>query len=219
MPPHPFLLDNVCVAILLPKQEYDSAELRLILKHELCHYCRDDLLCKLLWIGCRTIHWFNPFLPYLMQQMEQDCELACDEAVMRNETPESANLYCKSILHTAIRRAAGKNKNGMLATGFSGSKEMLRSRLQEILSGTRKRCCPAVAAVALILTILTGSILAYVTYDRIPSFEPNSPFISTAVAPVPFPETQTVPKTTVPPSDTPPLPEYTVPAPPPTPLP
>ena len=187
--------------ILLPEQEYDSEELRLILKHELCHYCRDDLLCKLLWIGCRTVHWFNPFLPLLMQQMEQDCELACDEAVMENEPSDSANIYCKAILHTAMRRTAGKRTDTVLATGFSCSKEILRSRLQAILSGVRKRCCPAVAAVALILTLLTGSLLAYEVFDTMPSLAPHNTFTSAAAAPVPDPENPAEPQTTLPPPE------------------
>ncbi len=162
----PMLTGILHPCILLPEQDYDDAELRLILKHELCHLRRGDLLCKLLWLGCRSIHWFNPLMPMLMRQMEQDCELACDEAVMENETADSANIYCKSILHTAKQRATRRNTEPLLATGFSGSKEMLRSRLQAILSGEKKSRCLVIAAAALMLTAMTGSILAYAASDR-----------------------------------------------------
>ena len=201
----PMLSGILHPCILLPEQDYDNAELRLILKHELCHLRRGDLFCKLLWICCRVIHWFNPLIPLLTRQMEQDCELACDEAVMQNETAESANIYCKSILRTAKRRAAGKSADALLATGFSGSKEMLRSRLQAILSGGKKQRYLMIAAAALILTAMTGSILAYAASDRVSPDssvpEQSGTFVTSMTAYPVFPaETHTMPQT-VPPSD------------------
>lgn len=169
----PMLTGILHPCILLPEQDYDPSELRLILKHELCHYRRGDLFCKLLWIGCRVMHWFNPLMPLLMQQMEQDCEFACDEAVMQNETNESANIYCKSILHAAMCRS-GVHSDLTAATSFSGSKEMLKVRLQAILAGSKKRRFLTVAAVVLILTAMTGSILAYAASDGTP-YSPDMP--------------------------------------------
>ena len=193
----PMLTGILHPCILLPEQEFDPAELRLILKHELCHYRRGDLFCKLLWIGCRVIHWFNPLMPLLMQQTEQDCELACDEAVMQNETAESANIYCRSILHAAMRRS-GLHSDLTVATSFSGSKEMLKARLQAILSGGRKRRFLFIAAAAVILTAMTGSILAYAATDAAPAApdmpEQTGTFVSSAPAPAWKAETYTVPQ-------------------------
>ena len=169
----PMLTGLLNPCILLPEQNFDPAELRLILKHEICHYRRGDLFCKLLWICCRVIHWFNPLLPILMRQMERDCELACDEAVMKNESTDSAHIYCNSIMHTAMRRAAG-NSGTMLATGFACSREMLRNRMQAILSGEKKQRCMAVAAAAVILTAMTGSILAYAADESHPRQYPEN---------------------------------------------
>ena len=62
---------------------------------------------------------YLPMNELLMRQIEQDCELACDEAVMKHETADAANIYCNSILHTAMRRSAAYSGT-MLATGLSG---------------------------------------------------------------------------------------------------
>ena len=161
----PMLTGLLNPCILLPEQDYEAPELRLVLKHELCHLRRGDLLCKLLWIGCRAVHWFNPLIPVLIRQMERDCELACDEAVMKGENADAANTYCKSILHTAMRRSAAAHSDMLVATSFSGSKEMLKARMQEILSGGKKRRFLLTAAAVLLLTGMTGSFLAYAAMD------------------------------------------------------
>lgn len=198
----PMLTGLLHPCILLPEHAYEPAELRLMLKHELCHDRRGDLWCKLLWVCCRTIHWFNPLLILLMRQIEQDCELACDDAVMKHETADAANIYCNSILHTAMRRSAAYSGT-MLATGLSGSREMLMTRFRSILSGGKKRLFPTISAAALVLTAMTGSILAYKTINRTNAphaevFPETEIYTTMSYAPAASPETYTVPNVTLP---------------------
>ncbi len=202
----PMLTGLLHPCILLPEHAVQDDALRLILKHELCHFRRGDLFCKLIWIGCRAIHWFNPLMPLLMRQMEQDCELACDEAVMEHETAEDAQIYCKSILHTAMRRARQAHSGQLLATTFSGSREMLKARMHAILSRRRKQRFLWLALALLAMTAMTGSILAYAAEDVMRSAPPEpasteiSAVYTTAVAPDAFPETYTMPQTAPPPA-------------------
>ena len=146
-------------AIYLPAQKYDNDELRLILKHELTHLMHGDLWCKLLWMGARTVHWFNPLMPMLMRRMEQDCEFACDESVMRGESHETAAVYCSSILNTAMHHCAGRVQAPILATNFSGSRDMLKARMNAIFSRGGKRNFWLLTAAVGIVTLLTGSLL------------------------------------------------------------
>ena len=48
---------------------------------------RKDLLFQTLLAFCRCLHWFNPLLPLIQRMMERDCELACDEMVLRSASP------------------------------------------------------------------------------------------------------------------------------------
>lgn len=147
--------------ILLPNEDYSSEELRLIFKHELTHYLRGDLWCKLLWMCCTALHWFNPLMLKFVQQMEQDCEMACDETVLRGESEETAAAYCNTILDTAMRRCRARRQNTLLATNFSSSKENLRSRIYSILFRRNKRRFMGMVVMAAMLTLLTGSLFVY----------------------------------------------------------
>lgn len=147
--------------ILLPNEDYTSEELRLIFRHELTHYLRGDLWCKLLWMCASVLHWFNPLMPKFIRQMEQDCEMACDETVLRGESEETAAAYCNTILDTAMRRCRARRQNTLLATNFSSSKENLRSRIYSILFRRNKRRFMGIAVMAAMLTLLTGSLFAY----------------------------------------------------------
>lgn len=147
--------------ILLPNEDCTSEELRLIFKHELTHYLRGDLWCKLLWMCAAALHWFNPLMPKFIRQMEQDCEMACDETVLRGESEETAAAYCNTILDAAMYRCRARRQNTLLATNFSSSKENLRSRIHSILFRRGKRRFPGVTVTAALLTLLTGSLVAY----------------------------------------------------------
>lgn len=157
----PMMTGLVHPRILLPDTAFSNEELRLIFKHELTHYLRGDLLCKLLWMCCMVLHWFNPLLPKFLRQMEQDCEMACDEEVLHGESEETAAAYCNTILDTAMRRCRAKSQNIILATNFSGSKENLRSRIHAILFRHKRRRFLTVLLSTALLTLLTGSLIAY----------------------------------------------------------
>lgn len=163
----PMMTGLVHPYILLPETAYSMEELRLIFKHEMTHYLRGDLWCKLLWMCCRIIHWFNPLMAKFVQKMEQDCEMACDETVLHGESEETAAAYCNTILDTAMQRCRAKAQNMLLATNFSGSKENLRSRIHAILFRHKKRRFLAVVFAAALLTLLTGSLVAYAESNRV----------------------------------------------------
>ena len=146
--------------ILMPEHKYEPEELRLILKHELLHYMHGDLWCKLLWMGCRAMHWFNPLMGLFMRRMEHDCELACDEDVMRGESPEAAGIYCNSILETALHQVRTGKNTPVLATNYAGSKDMLKERMDSVLSRRTKRRYIAVVLLTAAGVVLTGQIFS-----------------------------------------------------------
>lgn len=156
----PMMTGLIHPIILMPERKYDSDELRLILKHELLHHMHKDLWCKLLWMCCKVLHWFNPLMGTLMRRMEQDCELACDEAVMRGESPEAAGIYCNSILETALHQVRTGKHTPVLATNYSGSKEMLKDRMDSVLTRRRKRRYCIVLLLTALGVVLTGQIFS-----------------------------------------------------------
>lgn len=89
--------------VLLPPdfmQRFDAAERRLILRHELAHLERGDVLWNLLAeLGC-TLLWFHPLAWLARPRFRLDQELACDERVLR-ESPQDEAGYARILMHSA----------------------------------------------------------------------------------------------------------------------
>lgn len=90
-------------AILLPQGNISGEELGFSLLHELTHYRRRDIWLKSLSMWVSTLHWFNPFMWYMMRLVERDTELACDEDALRRLSPEDYSPYGQTILAAVAR--------------------------------------------------------------------------------------------------------------------
>ena len=139
--------------ILLPDRPYPPEELSLVLQHELVHCRRKDLLFQTLLAVCRCLHWFNPLFPLIQRMMERDCELACDEMVLRSASLDTRDRYCRLLLDTAAQEV---ERTTVLSTGFGGGKASLKQRLSSALDGGKRRRFLAVAAILLTLTVGCG---------------------------------------------------------------
>ena len=54
-----------------------------------------------LWVN--ALHWFNPFMWYMVRLVERDTELACDEEALRALPPEEHAAYGQTILSAVSR--------------------------------------------------------------------------------------------------------------------
>ena len=146
--------------LLLPQQEYEAPAFALILRHELTHLKRRDLWIKLLVLMTSSLHWFNPFMPWIRRAIDQACELACDEAVMSGQSLEFRKLYCSSILDTLSHRHKRLGVT-LVSTGFSSSKKQLKQRLIMVFSaGQKKKRITIIAACLMGMTLLSGTLFA-----------------------------------------------------------
>jgi len=89
--------------ILLPEEMPDWDTLRYALLHELTHFKRRDIWLKTLALLANTVHWFNPFMWYMVRLVERDTELACDEAALRQLPSKEHTAYGRTILDTVER--------------------------------------------------------------------------------------------------------------------
>ncbi len=96
----PMLYGYFSPAILLPAHS-DLPCSEAILLHELIHYRRKDLFFKLLLAVIRALHWWNPVIHLAVSQCEQCIELACDDAVLKDQTTNVRISYGKTMLNTA----------------------------------------------------------------------------------------------------------------------
>ncbi len=127
----PIMVGLLSPAILLPMVECSEDDYAVIFTHELKHYKRRDLWYKLLLLASRCVHWFNPLVWLMLREADNDLEISCDEAVVKNRSIDDRAFYCETILRIMRRE---KNRYAMLSTGFQGGKKVLQRRFDAVLN-------------------------------------------------------------------------------------
>ena len=134
--PSPLCVGFFQTTVYLNSEEREPAEMRLILKHELTHCKRKDLWFKGILLLARALHFFNPFVHGMARLAEKDMELSCDLVVMADCGMAEREAYSMAILRT-VRET--KSKNMQRSTAFSGGKEELKMRFENIFDMTQKK--------------------------------------------------------------------------------
>lgn len=150
--PGPLLLGVLRPVIVLPPQAENPDLLCDILCHELTHAHRRDLLVKWLAAGVTSLHWFNPAMILIRREVARRCELACDEAVVRDMVPSQRRHYGQTLLAMAAPPPPGM---GLLATTLCEEQARLRERLVCIVKVWKKG--PAALALTTALALVLGS--------------------------------------------------------------
>lgn len=142
--------------LLLPHERYDVQELRYILRHELCHLKRRDMLLKLVLLAANAMHWFNPVVYLMLRQADEDIELACDSAATDDLDRAERAAYSRTLL-----AAVQSSVRALPATTcFGGTVERLKRRITNVLGAQKKRGLGVVALV-LALTLTAGCAVGW----------------------------------------------------------
>lgn len=142
--------------LLLPHEGYDLNELRYILRHELCHLKRRDMLLKLVLLAANAMHWFNPVVYLMLRQADEDIELACDSAATDGLDRAERAAYSRTLL-----AAVQSHVRALPATTcFGGTVERLKRRITNVLGAQKKRGLGVVALV-LALTLTAGCAVSW----------------------------------------------------------
>lgn len=142
--------------LLLPHEHYDVQELRYILRHELCHLKRRDMLLRLVLLAANAMHWFNPVVYLMLRQADEDIELACDSAATDDLDRAERAAYSRTLL-----AAVQSSVRALPATTcFGGTVERLKRRITNVLGAQKKRGLGVVALV-LALTLTAGCAVSW----------------------------------------------------------
>ena len=142
--------------LLLPHERYDVQELHYILRHELCHLKRRDMLLKLVLLAANAMHWFNPVVYLMLRQADEDIELACDSAATDGLDRAERAAYSRTLL-----AAVQSHVRALPATTcFGGTVERLKRRITNVLGAQKKRGLGIVALV-LALTLTAGCAVGW----------------------------------------------------------
>lgn len=153
----PMMIGFIHPRILLPKTDFAKDELCFILKHELVHYQRKDLWYKCLVLIATAIHWFNPIVYLMAKAIDIQCELSCDEKVVRGANTDIRLYYSETII--GVVRYQSKLKTA-LSTNFYGGKKGMKKRVFSIMDMSKKKVGIAVLCATLLFTLGTGFAFA-----------------------------------------------------------
>lgn len=84
--------------VLLPEGLPPEEDLWFILRHELTHFKRRDILYKALLLCANLVHWFNPLTWVLLRCAEGDLERCCDDDVVKGLPNADRARYGQIIL-------------------------------------------------------------------------------------------------------------------------
>lgn len=158
----PFMLGMFRSTLILPKKELSAEQLHNILQHEMTHFKRKDILYKWFAILVKCIHWFNPVIYYVVRQINTECEISCDMAVVGRMDDDEQMGYVRTILSLL---SDGPAKAIPLTTGMTGNKKILRRRFETMKKKrTTSRLMSAlsgiIAAVLLTTTVFASGTMA-----------------------------------------------------------
>jgi len=151
----PMLIGFIRPTVVLADHEYTGEDLCLILKHELTHMSRKDLIYKLVMVLAKCIHWFNPTVHLMAKQANKDLEVRCDEIIVENMPIETKKSYSELLLFIA---SGAKKSRCELTTCMSEDKKTLKTRLGNILGKGKKRGAMTFATLAVGIAILTLTV-------------------------------------------------------------
>ena len=137
--------------------KFTSEEKNHIFLHELVHFKYKDIWINWGMLILAIIHWFNPIIWYCFYKMQQDCEIACDEKVLKVLEPNSYHNYSSTIINMAA--LFSKSSNSFNSTALVSNKINLKRRIGMINLFKRKSWKWSMAGV-IIITLIGITCLA-----------------------------------------------------------
>lgn len=158
----PMLIGFFCSCIVLPKDM--PADTMLILHHELIHCKRRDIGFKWLFQLVLCVHWFNPFIYLFNRKFNLDCELACDEEVMKLLTDDGRRAYGNVLLDAAEHSTIFRRN--VLAMTLLEEKSTLKERLQGIVRCHKRGAITALCSVTAVIVLSAVALIGGVVYAK-----------------------------------------------------
>ncbi len=151
----PMLIGLMRPCIIIPDTNFTEKQLKYILRHEITHLMRYDIAAKWLTMIAVSIHWFNPLMYLIRREINNTCELACDEAVIKNLNAEEKQDYGNTLIDLA---AGGKYPSGVLQVTMCEEKRSLKERLMAIMSHSKKSKPILILSLVMLISFIAGGL-------------------------------------------------------------
>ena len=151
----PLLIGFWKPCIVLPTTDISISDFRFTILHELTHYKRMDMFYKWLTQAVICLHWFNPFVYMIRNEINRACELSCDEVVISDLSPKERRGYGDTLLNAI--KAGGNYKNSVACVTLWESKKILSERLGAIMAYKKQSKVIVFLSIALAGLLLCGA--------------------------------------------------------------
>ena len=131
----------------------DPESRRVVLCHERVHLQRRDYLFKPAALLICCVHWFNPLVWVAFYLMNMDCEMSCDEKVVKLLGEESKKIYSYTLLEEASGGEWKRYRGGSICALLSFGEDHVKNRIRHVLDYRKPPFWMLVGAVA-VLAIL-----------------------------------------------------------------
>ena len=128
----PMVLGFIVPVILFPHWNYSKDDADFILRHEMMHIKKHDILLKLVLFAAESVHWFNPLVHHFSRRMNQYIEICCDYYVLENRDITYRRDYGRSIVKLLEASVSG-NPKVVMSSDFNDGKEAIMERLHFIM--------------------------------------------------------------------------------------
>ena len=146
----PFLL---CATMYVPDGMTED-ELRYAMLHEEGHFKHGDFFWVITRYVLLAVFFYNPIVWLAFKYSGYDCELACDESVMRRILVSEHKAYGGSLLDV-IKKHRGLGQRVLLSTNMKAPKKLIRARIENIVAGRKGSVLVACLATLAVL-LATG---------------------------------------------------------------
>jgi beta-lactamase regulating signal transducer with metallopeptidase domain len=149
--PSPCLFGILKPKIIISAKVNDQNLVKYVLAHELCHYrYKDNWISLLRSLSC-AVYWFNPLVWIAAHVSKMDCEMACDERVIKDYDDDERINYGKTLLLLVH----GKKENLLTLSTAVAGKNMKRRIL---MIAKKRKPLIIMTILCLILFVSIGAV-------------------------------------------------------------
>ena len=132
----------------------DPESRKVVLCHERVHLQRRDYLFKPAALLICCVHWFNPLVWLAFYLMNMDCEMSCDEKVVKLLGEESKKIYSYTLLEEASGGEWKRYRGGSICALLSFGEDHVKNRIRHVLDYRRPPFWVMIGAAAVLVILV-----------------------------------------------------------------
>lgn len=153
----------------MPEMELKSEEIYLVIKHEMLHYYRGDMIVKILCEALKAVYWWNPFVYMLCDLVASMQEINVDFRIVRGMPQMQQLEYVDCLVKVARNREKRKRENRWEISFRKESPSEVNKRIRLMLknqeiSGSKTTASFLLSAGILCLIVIGPNILTFEPY-------------------------------------------------------